>query len=132
MILYAQGYRIDFSPASGRIKITQAGGLFLKVAPKQTNIYINEKLVKRTDFFFGSTLIENLLPKQTNVSAIWVNFSPSARYYTAQVYGDLWDLNRSFIKIFNTEDLLQVGEHLELSHEKWDSQGIWVDDWIIN
>jgi WD40 repeat protein len=47
--------------------LTQTGGLFLKVIPKQSEIYINGKLVKKTDFFFGSTLIENLLPKKYKI-----------------------------------------------------------------
>jgi len=60
MILYYQGYRFDFEKKS----LTQTGGLFLKIIPKQAEIYLNEKLVKKTDFFFGSALIENLLPKR--------------------------------------------------------------------
>jgi len=60
MILYYQGYRFDFEKKS----LTQTGGLFLKVIPKQAEIYLNGKLVKKTDFFFGSALIENLLPKK--------------------------------------------------------------------
>ena len=63
MILYYQGYRFDFEKKS----LTQTGGLFLKVIPKQTEIYIDGKLVKKTDFFFGSTLIENLLPKKYKI-----------------------------------------------------------------
>jgi hypothetical protein len=71
MILYYQGYRFDFEKKS----LTQTGGLFLKVIPKQAEIYLTPldsksltgqagKLVKKTDFFFGSALIENLLPKK--------------------------------------------------------------------
>lgn len=57
--LYSQGYRFDFD----KKRITQTGGLFFKISPKQAEIYVNNDLVKKTDFFFGSTLIENLLPK---------------------------------------------------------------------
>jgi WD40 repeat protein len=63
VVFYSQGYRIDFQTK----KITQTGGLFLKVWPKQVKIYLNGKLKKKTDFFFGSTLIENLLPKKYRV-----------------------------------------------------------------
>lgn len=63
IILYYQGYRFDLEKKS----LTQTGGLFLKVIPKQSEIYINGKLVKKTDFFFGSTLIENLLPKKYKI-----------------------------------------------------------------
>lgn len=66
-ILHSQGYKIDFNPAEGRIKISQTGGLFLKILPRQADIYINGKLNKRTDFFFGSALIENLLPKKHKI-----------------------------------------------------------------
>jgi hypothetical protein len=62
-VLYSQGYRIDFKTK----KITQTGGLFLKILPKSTEIYLDSKLKKKTDFFFGSALIENLLPKKYKV-----------------------------------------------------------------
>ena len=68
VVLYSQGYRIDLNPPTGGEKITKTGGFFLKIEPKQAEIYINEKLIKKTDFFFGSVLIENLLPKKYDVS----------------------------------------------------------------
>ena len=63
IVLYSQGYRIDFTSK----KLTQTGGLFLKIEPKQTEIFIDDKLKKKTDFFFGSALIENLLPKKYKI-----------------------------------------------------------------
>jgi len=63
VFFYSQGYRIDFQTK----KISQTGALFLKVWPKSVQIYLNEKPVKRTDFVFGSALIENLLPKKYKV-----------------------------------------------------------------
>ncbi|MFH1462234.1 MAG: hypothetical protein ABIG08_00815 [bacterium] len=62
-VFYSQGYRIDFDLK----KITQTGGLFMKIVPKQVEIYIDGKLKKKTDFFFGSTLIENLLPQKYKI-----------------------------------------------------------------
>jgi WD40 repeat protein len=62
-VFYSQGYRIDFENR----KISQTGGLFLSTLPKQAEIYLDEKLEKRTDFFFGSALIENLLPKKYKI-----------------------------------------------------------------
>jgi len=62
-IFYSQGYRFDIDSK----KITQTGGLFLKIEPKQVEIYINGELKKKTDFFFGSALIENLLPKKYKI-----------------------------------------------------------------
>jgi len=67
VVLYSQGYRLNFNPPTGRIKITQTGGLFLKAWPRQVEIYLDSKLVKKTDWFFGSVFIENLLPKKYKV-----------------------------------------------------------------
>jgi len=67
VIFYSQGYRIDINPPAGGIKITQTGGLFLKIVPKQVEVFVDEKLKKKTDFFFGSALIENLLPKKYKI-----------------------------------------------------------------
>ncbi len=39
----------------------------MKIAPKQAGIYLDEKLEEKTDFFFGSVLIENLLPKKYKI-----------------------------------------------------------------
>jgi hypothetical protein len=63
VVLYSQGYRIDFDNK----KISRTGGLFLKIEPKQIEIYLDGKLVKKTNFFFGSVLIENLLPKKYKI-----------------------------------------------------------------
>ncbi|MDP1538866.1 MAG: hypothetical protein Q8M00_02440 [bacterium] len=62
-VLYSQGYRFDLENK----KFTQTGGLFLKVVPRQVDVYIDGKLNKRTDFFFGSALVENLLPKKYKI-----------------------------------------------------------------
>jgi hypothetical protein len=66
-ILYSQGYRIYFNPPDGGIRISQTGGLFLKVLPKQAEVFLNGKLSEKTDFFFGSVFIENLLPQKYKV-----------------------------------------------------------------
>ena len=62
-VLYSQGYRIDLENK----KLTQTGGLFIKAAPKQADVYVDGKLKKKTDFFFGSVLVENLLPKKYKI-----------------------------------------------------------------
>jgi len=71
MIFYSQGYRIDL----GSKKIAQTGGLFLKVMPKQVEIYLDGKLIKKTDFFFGSSLIENLLPNKYKIKVVKKGYS---------------------------------------------------------
>jgi len=72
VVLYSQGYRFDFEKKS----LTQTGGFFLKALPKQAEIYINDKLVKKTDFFFGSALVENLLPKRYKVTVKKEGYHP--------------------------------------------------------
>ena len=67
MIFYSSGYRIDWNPPQNGKRIVQTGGLFLKIEPKQASIFLNGKLSKKTDFFFGSALIENLLPKEYSI-----------------------------------------------------------------
>lgn len=63
IILYSQGYRLSIPPQNGKI-LVKTGGLFVKAYPKQADIYVNGKLSKKTDIFFGSSLIENLMPKR--------------------------------------------------------------------
>jgi len=63
-ILYSVGYRLDWNP----LKITQTGGLFFQVLPNSAEIFLDSKFKKTTDFFFGSSLIDNLLPKKYSVS----------------------------------------------------------------
>ncbi len=71
IVLYCQGFRFDIASK----KITQTGGLFLKISPKQTDVYLDGKLKEKTDFFFGSTLIENLLPRKYQVKIVKDGFS---------------------------------------------------------
>jgi len=71
-VFYSQGYRFDFETK----KITQTGGLFLKIEPKQVEIYLNGKLEKKTDFFFGSALIENLLPRKYKIEIKKEGYEP--------------------------------------------------------
>ena len=63
LTLYTQGYRPDFKNK----KLKKTGGLFLKAYPRQVNVYLNDKFFKKTDFIFGSLLIENLLPKKYKI-----------------------------------------------------------------
>jgi hypothetical protein len=66
IILYSQGYRLSIPPQNGKI-LVKTGGLFVKAAPRQADVYINGNLSKKTDIFFGSGLIENLMPKKYNI-----------------------------------------------------------------
>jgi hypothetical protein len=76
VIIYPQGYRINFNFSEGNKIITQTGGIFIKAVPKQAEIYIDNKLKKKTDFFFGSALIENLVPKEYKIKVQKENYHP--------------------------------------------------------
>ncbi len=62
-VCYSLGWRFDW----GAKKIVQPGIFYLKVWPKSVQIYLDGKSKKKTDFFFGSALIENLLPKKYDI-----------------------------------------------------------------
>ena len=62
-ILYSLGWRFDWETK----KIVQTGVFYFKVWPKNVQIYLNGKLKKKTDLFFGSSLIENLRPKKYEI-----------------------------------------------------------------
>jgi hypothetical protein len=63
VIFYSQGYRFDFEAK----KIIKTGGFAFKTQPKSCEVYLNDKMVKKTDFIFGEVFIKNLLPKKYNV-----------------------------------------------------------------
>jgi len=62
-VLYCLGWRFDWETK----KVIQPGIFYFKAWPKSVQIYLDDKFKKKTDFFFGSVLIENLLPKKYNV-----------------------------------------------------------------
>jgi len=62
-IFYSLGWRFDWQEK----KITRPGIFFFKVNPNSVKILINGKLKEKTDFFFGSAIVENLLPKKYQV-----------------------------------------------------------------
>ena len=59
-ILYCQGYRFDF----GNKKMVKTGAFFFQAGPKSCEVYLDGKLIKKTDFLSGSVFIKNLLPKE--------------------------------------------------------------------
>ena len=60
IVFYARGWRFDFRTNH----FTQTGALYFKVFPRNVTAYINNNLIKKTDFLFGTILIDNLLPNQ--------------------------------------------------------------------
>lgn len=67
IVLYSQGYRFDFNPSIGRIKIIQTGGFYFKVNPSQVSVYLNEKFKKKTSIIFNAAFIKDLLPKSYRI-----------------------------------------------------------------
>ena len=76
LVFYSQGYRFDFE----KKKFVQTGGIFLKVLPRQAEVYLNEKLAKKTDPLFGSALIENLLPRKYKVRVEKEGYHPWEKF----------------------------------------------------
>src|SRR4030042_3129729 len=83
IIFYSWGYRFNFETK----KIVKTGAFYFKVLPKSAQIYLTPfdskglpasetKLLKRTDFFFGAILIENLLPKRYEIEIKKDGFYP--------------------------------------------------------
>lgn len=62
-ILYSLGWRFNWETK----KIIQPGVFYFKIWPKNSQIYLNTELKKKTDFFFGSALIENLVSEKYTV-----------------------------------------------------------------
>ncbi len=63
IILYCNGYRFDFQNR----RIVKTGAFYFSVTPKTVKISLNGIIEKKTDFFFGSALLENLLPQEYSI-----------------------------------------------------------------
>jgi hypothetical protein len=60
ILLYSQGIRFDFE----KKRFTFTGAIYLRALPRQVEVLLNGKLIKKTDLIFGSARIENLIPKK--------------------------------------------------------------------
>lgn len=72
LILHSAGYRYDFDSK----KITKTGGFYFKILPSSAQIYINDKLVKKTNVLFNSVLAQNFLPKKYKISIRKEGYQP--------------------------------------------------------
>ncbi len=63
IILYSQGYIFDLEKG----KIIKTGGIFLKINPKDAEVFLNNKLIKKTGIFTGEIQIMNLTPRTYKV-----------------------------------------------------------------
>jgi hypothetical protein len=128
LIFYSLGYRIDFE----KKKITKTGGIFIKALPKEVEISIDGKLKKKTDPFFGSALIENLLPKKYKVKVKKEGYFPWEKELNVEEEKVtevknliLFPKNLNFYQILNGVDqfwILPNGKELVLKEkegEKW-------------
>lgn len=62
-IFYSLGWRFDWQ----KKEITKPGIFYFKTRPNSAQVFINGEAEDKTDFFFGSVVIENLLPKEYQV-----------------------------------------------------------------
>ncbi|MBI4358988.1 MAG: PEGA domain-containing protein [Candidatus Nealsonbacteria bacterium] len=72
VVFYNQGYRFDLTT----YRITKTGALYFRVSPRDSEVLLDGRLMKKTDFFFGSALIENLLPGNYSVEIRKEGYSP--------------------------------------------------------
>lgn len=72
LILYSQGYRIDWKAK----RIAQTGAFYFKATPSRAEIITDGKLLKTTDFFFGSALLANLFPGSYHVQISKEGYQP--------------------------------------------------------
>lgn len=63
LLLYYAGYRFDFQQRT----ITQTGALYMKIVPKNASVLVRPSIAEKTDWLFGTILIDNLLPKSYSV-----------------------------------------------------------------
>lgn len=62
-VFYSLGWRFDWATK----KIVQTGVFYFKVWPKNSQVYLNGEFKKKTDIFFSSVNIDNLLPGKYQV-----------------------------------------------------------------
>jgi len=62
-VFYSLGWRFDWQS----MKPVQTGIFYFKAWPKNSNIYINNELRDKTDIFFGSVLIDYLMPDKYDI-----------------------------------------------------------------
>lgn len=72
VVLYSQGYRLDWKNR----RLTTTGAVFIKAFPKTSQVFVDQKLVKTTDFLFGSALLDNLLPGRHEIQVRKDGFFP--------------------------------------------------------
>lgn len=72
LILYSFGYVFDLE----KKKIVSTGSFYFKTYPKECEIYLNGKFIKKTDPILGTAIIKNLKPDIYNIEIKKEGFSP--------------------------------------------------------
>jgi hypothetical protein len=72
VIFYSQGYRLNLREK----KIEKTGAFYFKVIPKNVTIELDNKKRKKTDIFFGTAYIDNLLPRAYQVTISKEGYHP--------------------------------------------------------
>ena len=62
-VFYSLGWRFNWETK----KIVQTGVIYFKIWPKNVQVYLNGEFKKKTDIFFSSAHIDNLLPGQYEI-----------------------------------------------------------------
>jgi len=70
-IFYCQGYRFDFKNK----KLVKTGGFSFQTRPTNCEVYLDGKIIRKTDLLFGSIFVKNLLPKKYAVRISKEGFS---------------------------------------------------------
>ncbi len=134
-ILYSQGYRIDFEER----KVSQTGAIFIRALPRQADVYIDGKLNKRTDFFFGSALIENLLPKKHEITVTREGYHSWKKSFEIRerevveakniiLFPETVDIN---LILKNVENLLFLSDQKIILKERPDQDESIDNDWSL-
>lgn len=76
LILYSQGYHFYLDPESNRIKITQTGGIAIKVNPNGASVFLNGEFTERTSLLSSSVYINNLKPQKYNIKVEMESYYP--------------------------------------------------------
>jgi hypothetical protein len=63
MVMYCLGWRVDW----GSWKVIEPGMLYFRATPKSAEVYVEGKTQKKTDMFFGSILVEDLMPRNYEI-----------------------------------------------------------------
>ena len=63
VILYSQGYRLDFETLS----VVKTGAIFVEPRPAPVELFINKNLVKKSNFVFQNIYTGNLIPRVYSV-----------------------------------------------------------------